>query len=114
MASPSCSAERPEDQPENLERDRAQAHAAPGQARIVGKNPILWREVFTRAYGRRPLLVKTAYGLVLALICYSVLGPLILHHEKIAYTAAYGLLPVGVLSLLLVAAAGGHIDHIGA
>jgi ABC-type transport system involved in multi-copper enzyme maturation permease subunit len=96
--------ELPEDQPEVSEIDRALAHAAPGKARIVGKNPILWREIFTRAYGRRPLLVKTAYALVLALICYSALGPLILQGERIAYTAAYGLIPLGVLSLLLVAA----------
>jgi ABC-type transport system involved in multi-copper enzyme maturation permease subunit len=98
--------ERPEEQ-EGVPADakqRARAHAAPGKVRPVGRNPILWREIFTRAYGRRPLLVKTAYALVLALICYSALGPLVLRGERGAYTAAYGLLPVGVLSLLLVAA----------
>jgi ABC-type transport system involved in multi-copper enzyme maturation permease subunit len=83
---------------------RVAAHAAPGPVRRVGPNPILWREVFTRAYGRRPLLVKTAYFVVLALICYYALAPLVLHHERPAYAAAYGLIPVGVLSLLLVAA----------
>ena len=46
----------------------------PGVARPVRGNPILWREIFTRAYGRRPLLVKLAYAVVLALICYSALG----------------------------------------
>ena len=34
-------------------------------------NPILWREIRTLAYGRRPLLVKLAFGIVLALICTS-------------------------------------------
>ncbi len=82
---------------------RASAHAAPGAVRRVGANPILWREVYTRAYGRRPLLVKTAYFIVLALILYSALGPL-LRGEKMAFAAAYGLIPVGVLSLLLVTA----------
>jgi ABC-type Na+ efflux pump permease subunit len=78
-------------------------HAAPGKLRPVGPNPILWREVATRAYGRRPLLVKTAYAVVLAFIAYYALAPVV-HGERLAYAAAYGLIPVGVLSLLLVAA----------
>ncbi len=82
---------------------RAKAHAAPGKSRTVGPNPILWREIATRAYGRWPLLVKSAYALVLALICYGALAPL-LRGEKVPYQAAYGMVPVAVLSLLLVAA----------
>jgi ABC-type Na+ efflux pump permease subunit len=88
---------------ERSEKDRALAHAAPGAVRPVTGNPIFWREVFTRAYGRRPLLVKTAYFLVLAFICYSALAP-VLRGERVPFAAAYGLIPVGVLSLLLVAA----------
>jgi ABC-type transport system involved in multi-copper enzyme maturation permease subunit len=84
---------------------RAAAHAAPGKARTVGPNPILWREINTRAYGRWPLLVKLAYFIVLALICFFALTLLQLPPgERPSYVAAYGLLPVGVLSLLLVAA----------
>jgi hypothetical protein len=86
------------------EKDRAAAHAAPGKVRRVGENPILWREVFTRAYGRRPLLVKAAYFIVLAFICYPALYPLFAGGERPAFAAAYGLIPVGVLSLLLIAA----------
>jgi ABC-type Na+ efflux pump permease subunit len=82
---------------------RASAHAAPGAARKVGPNPILWREIFTRAYGRRPLLVKLAYAVVLAFIVYYALAPT-LAGERPAFAAAYGLIPVAVLSLLLVAA----------
>jgi ABC-type transport system involved in multi-copper enzyme maturation permease subunit len=82
---------------------RASAHAAPGAVRRVGGNPILWREVYTRAYGRRPLLVKAAYFLVLGLILYSAAGPLV-RKENVPFLAAYGLIPVGVLSLLLVTA----------
>ena len=55
---------------------RAKAHAAPGEARRVWKNPILWREIRTYAYGRRPLLVKISYAIVLALICWFALGEL--------------------------------------
>jgi ABC-type transport system involved in multi-copper enzyme maturation permease subunit len=100
------------EQPEDLEdkertlagdqKGRASVHAAPGAVRRVGPNPILWREIFTRAYGRRPLLVKLAYFVVLAFICWYALTPL--WHEHVEFVAAYGLVPVGVLSLLLVAA----------
>ncbi len=83
---------------------RASVHAAPGAVRHVEGNPILWREVHTRAYGRRPLLVKLAYAVVLALICWSALAPLLGSGVKVPFAAAYGLLPVCVLSLLLVTA----------
>ena len=55
---------------------RAKAHAAPGQARQVWQNPVLWREVRTLAYGRRPLLVKVAFGVVFALILYFAVNEL--------------------------------------
>src|SRR5205823_843035 len=48
-------------------------HAAPGRARSVWANPILWREIATRAYGRRPLVVKSAYFVVLGLVSYYAL-----------------------------------------
>src|SRR5262249_26044308 len=93
--------ERPEDEPE--EKDRARAHAAPGPVRRVWANPILWREVATRAYGRRPLLVKAAYFVVLGLVCWYALAPVLSGHHA-AWDAANGLVPVGILSLLLVSA----------
>jgi ABC-type transport system involved in multi-copper enzyme maturation permease subunit len=86
------------------EKDRAKAHAAPGLARPVWANPILWREMCTRAYGRRPLLVKTAYALVLALVGYYALAPVFTAGERSVAAAASGLIPIGILSLLLVAA----------
>ncbi|HYV34783.1 MAG TPA: ABC transporter permease [Gemmataceae bacterium] len=82
------------------EKDRVKAHAAPGAARRVWTNPILWREIATRAYGRRPLLVKTAYFLVLALVCYYAFAGT----ETRAWAAARGLVPVSILSLLLISA----------
>ena len=85
------------------EKERRTAHSAPGGLRTVGPNPIFWRETATRAYGRRPLMVKTAYFVVLALICYFALAPL-WGGTHVPFAAAYGLGPVGVLSLLLVAA----------
>jgi ABC-type Na+ efflux pump permease subunit len=91
--------------PEELKAFRAKAHAAPGKVRQVWENPILWREVRTLAYGRRPLLVKLAFGLVLALIVYAgVYDVMAQPGGRPAYAAAYGLVPVTVLSMLLVAA----------
>jgi ABC-type Na+ efflux pump permease subunit len=89
---------------EDEDKDRARAHAAPGAVRRVWANPVLWREIATRAYGRRMALVKAAYFLVLALICYSALAPLWSTTLREPFLAAYGLVPVGILSLLLVTA----------
>ncbi|MBX9584916.1 MAG: ABC transporter permease subunit [Gemmataceae bacterium] len=83
---------------------RAKAHAAPGKAREVWANPILWREVRTLAYGRRPLLVKLAFGLALAFILYFAVSELNRPGGRPGFAAAYGLVPVAVLSLLLVSA----------
>jgi ABC-type transport system involved in multi-copper enzyme maturation permease subunit len=85
---------------EETEVDRVKAHAAPGAARPVWRNPILWRETVTRAYGRRPLMVKLAYFVTIGLICYYALFLM----PPRPWTAAYGLVPVTILSLLLISA----------
>jgi hypothetical protein len=82
------------------DKDRARAHAAPGPVRAVWANPILWREIATRGYGRRPLLVKAAYFLVLGLIGYYALA----NADTGEWAAARGLVPIAILSLLLVSA----------
>src|SRR5207253_10790124 len=68
--------------------------------RAVWTNPILWREIATRGYGRRPLLVKAAYFLVLGLIGYYALASA----DRGDWAAARGLVPIAILSLLLVSA----------
>jgi ABC-type Na+ efflux pump permease subunit len=93
------------DTDESIELEkRAKAHAAPGKVRTVWENPVLWRETRTLAYGRRPLLVKLAYGVVLALILYFGMSELSRPGGRPAFAAAYGLVPIAVLSLLLVSA----------
>ncbi|CAN5553373.1 hypothetical protein BH11PLA2_BH11PLA2_05670 [soil metagenome] len=102
--------EGPGDDPEaNLTDDelkafRAKAHAAPGTVRQVGDNPILWRETRTLAYGRRPLLVKLSYVIVLAAVLAFAVQELWQPGGRGSFAAAYGLVPVTVLSMLLVAA----------
>jgi ABC-type transport system involved in multi-copper enzyme maturation permease subunit len=97
--------ERPEEA-DAEEKDRIKAHAAPGAVREVWANPILWREIRTRAYGRRPLLVKMAYALVLGLVCVYALTPLFSGEEHPVLAVGPGLVlaGVGILSLLLVSA----------
>jgi ABC-type Na+ efflux pump permease subunit len=90
--------ERPEESLEEV--DRAKAHAAPGAVRQVWENPILWREIATRAYGRRPLLVKAAYFLVVGLVCYYAFTGT----QSREWSAARGLVPVAILSLVLISA----------
>jgi ABC-type transport system involved in multi-copper enzyme maturation permease subunit len=88
------------------DKDRVRAHAAPGAVRQVWENPILWREIRTLAYGRRPLLIKVAYFVVVGLLCYYALsGPISGEvHGRQSGSVLYGLVPVAVLSLLLVSA----------
>lgn len=95
--------EAPEDADDNADA-RAKAHAAPGAVRQVWANPILWREICTLAYGRRPLLVKFAYAIVITLICYFAFEMLNSPAGRPAFAAAYGQVPATVLSLLLVSA----------
>ena len=90
--------------PEELKAFRSKAHAAPGRARAVWANPILWREIRTLAYGRRPLLVKLAFGVVLALVLWFAVNELYRPGGRPSFAAAYGLVPVAVLALLLVSA----------
>src|SRR5262249_10824512 len=75
-----------------------------GKLGKVWQNPVLWREIRTLAYGRRPLLVKLAFGIVLALILYFAVTELNRPGGRPTFAAAYGLVPIAVLSLLLVAA----------
>ena len=89
---------------EQLQDVRAKAHAAPGAVRTVWANPIVWREIGTYAYGRRPLLVKFAYLVVLAFIVYSSVSLVYSPNGRPPFAAAYGLVPAMVLSMLLVAA----------
>src|SRR5262249_10686199 len=87
---------------EQEEVDRTKAHAAPGPVRAVWANPILWREIRTNAYGRWPFLVKVAYLIAFCLIGYYALEPTWTSEGRTSFFAARGLVPAGILSLLLV------------
>ncbi|MDR3635329.1 MAG: ABC transporter permease subunit [Isosphaeraceae bacterium] len=81
--------------------------AAPPRAyRNAWDNPILWRELMTRAYGTRPLIIKGCYVLLFAL------GMGLFFHfgqgVESPMTTGLGLIPIGmtILSLILVNAQG--------
>jgi ABC-type Na+ efflux pump permease subunit len=78
----------------------ANIHAAPGPVRHVWTNPVPWREIVTRAYGRRPLLIKAAYLIVVALLGYYALYIM----PPREWAAAFGLVPIAIISLLLISA----------
>jgi ABC-type transport system involved in multi-copper enzyme maturation permease subunit len=48
------------------------AAAKDARTRRIWANPVVWREICTKAYGRRILVIKAAYVIVAALIAFSV------------------------------------------
>jgi ABC-type Na+ efflux pump permease subunit len=67
-------------------------------------NPILWRELMTRAYGTKPLIIKGAYVLAFALsVAFLYLSP---DEATMATRQTWTLVGLGVLSLILVNAQG--------
>jgi ABC-type transport system involved in multi-copper enzyme maturation permease subunit len=73
-----------------------------GPSRRIWDNPVLWREVRTRAYGRKPIVVKLAYVLVFATIClafYYATGDS--PHVR-RMQIAYAVVPIIITSLILV------------
>lgn len=73
--------------------------------RSVWNNPVTWKEIVTRGYGRKVVFIKFAYVLLAALIGYSVIssagdrGALVL---GMVSPSAAAFLAIGVISLLLV------------
>ncbi len=76
--------------------------AAGGKVRHVWDNPIIWREIMTRAYGRRNLIVRIVYFLLFLMSAFA------LHHVYAANASptfaqvATPVIPLFILSLLLV------------
>ncbi len=76
----------------------------PGQYRRPWSNPILWRELMTRAYGTKPLVIKGAYVLAFALgVAYVYSAPDV---AAMSGRQTWVLILLGILSLLLVNAQG--------
>jgi hypothetical protein len=81
-------------------------HSAPGKVRHVWDNPVIWREICTRAYGRKTLVIRLAY-VALAVCCVVLLHSLIqnVYATGINVTIpelAGPFIPLLILSLVLV------------
>lgn len=89
------------------EARRAEAHRAPGKLREVWDNPILWREVRTGAYGKKILLIRVAY-VVVVLLSAAALHSLLADQAGLAElgrripVAARALVPLMAVSIVLV------------
>ncbi|HEV3122418.1 MAG TPA: hypothetical protein VGY53_10965 [Isosphaeraceae bacterium] len=77
---------------------------APRQYRIPWYYPIIWREVKTRAYGTKPLIIKAAYFLAFALaVAFFYANPDV---ESDPWRPTKALIPIAILSLILINAQG--------
>ncbi len=73
-------------------------------ARTVWENPVIWREMMTRAYGRKTIFIKLAYLAIAAAAAYVVSGvpanaPLVM---GMVPPAGFAFVGIGLLALLLV------------
>lgn len=76
--------------------------------RTIWTNPVLWREICTRAYGRRMVLIKLVYYAIAAFVVSTLWsssgsGEMLL---GVVTPAGIGFVALGLLSLLLVNAQG--------
>jgi len=73
-----------------------------GESRPIWDNPVLWREMRTRAYGRKPIVVKMAYVLVFAAICLMFYFGNVDSSSARRIDIAKTVVPIIVTSLILV------------
>lgn len=80
-----------------------QPAAARDPFRKVWPNPVLWREIMTRAYGTRSILIKLGYLLVFGLLAAALWrNPPGATDPRLPLKLAEFVLPLAVLSLMLV------------
>jgi len=86
-------------------RGRAAAKVAAGgrAAREVWNNPILWREICTRAYGRTIVLVRLAWLLLFAAAVVGIVQEARTPHPD-RFAIALAVVPMALASLVAVAA----------
>lgn len=97
---------RSEGHPSVARVQQLEVHKAPGKIRPVWDNPILWREIRTWAYGKKIVIVRLGFLLILGLCAFSVhemlVDPAILHWRGNIPPLAQPLVPLLVVSVLLV------------
>ncbi|MGL4595141.1 MAG: ABC transporter permease subunit [Thermoguttaceae bacterium] len=73
-----------------------------GKQRTPWNNPILWREIMTRAYGRRLWIIQFGFFAFFAMTVLAIRGILTEHVAISAVDLAGTLIPLFLLSLILV------------
>jgi ABC-type transport system involved in multi-copper enzyme maturation permease subunit len=71
--------------------------------RAVWSNPVLWREIQTRAYGARPVLIKLAYLVIVGILLARLfsIDPAARNQSPL-FMLAQSMVPVMVISLILI------------
>lgn len=87
---------------DDLGAQRSRAAMPTQLYRSVSGNPVLWREVRTRAYGHRPIVVKLAYLAIASVLLLGLWLALPPEGPPSNVSVARTLLPLGILSILLV------------
>ena len=94
--------ERTTEQIEEQIEERLIAHAAPGKIRHVWDNPVVWREICTKAYGKKMWIIRAAY-LLFFVMCAVVLHGLFQANPTVTPGQLAGpMVPLFLLSLFLV------------
>ncbi len=78
------------------------SHVDRAKTRVVWNNPVVWREICTRAYGRRMLVVKLFYLLLFGMAAAGLHSMVAQHGAMNPAEAAAALIAVLLLSLVLV------------
>ncbi len=78
------------------------AATAPQPSREVWDNPVLWREMATWAYGRRTLMLRLAYAIIVAIVAVAIMRLGASTQPIARFDSAAALIPVLLLSLLLI------------
>lgn len=94
----------PRGEPVPESESHAERDAVTGRlrSRRVWNNPVLWREVRTRAYGTRPVLIKLGYLAILGVLTASLWLDPPTKGDSSPFVLARAFVPAMVLSLLLI------------
>jgi len=83
--------------------DATHPGSSKGFVRHAWSNPVLWREIRTRAYGSRPFVIKLVYLVIAGLLLAGLItDPPQQDDPDLAFALARTILPVGILSLILI------------
>ncbi|MDO4586977.1 MAG: ABC transporter permease subunit [Planctomycetia bacterium] len=76
--------------------------AAPGKVRHVWDNPIIWREICTRAYGKKTFIIRLVYFLLFLISAYAIHLTYVAHTIPTLGQIAAPLVPLLILSMVLL------------